>query len=73
MSLSKVKQLYEAKRSEVNAIAETDLLPFTKWLAENKAEVYAKTLEANAKGKKPKKLLIQVMHLYLKWKAEGGK
>ena len=73
MSLHKVKQLYEAKRSEINAIAETDLLPFTKWLAENKAEVYAKTLEANKQNKKPKKLLIQVMHIYLKWKADGGK
>jgi len=73
MSLSKVKQLYEAKRSEVNAIADADYPAFLKWFATNKPELYAKTLEANAKRKMPKKLLIQVMHLYLKWKAEGGK
>jgi len=73
MSLNKVKQLYEAKRSEVNAIAETDLLPFTKWLAENKQEIYAKTLEANAKRKMPKNLTWQVAAIYIKWKTDGGK
>jgi hypothetical protein len=73
MSLSKVKEVYQSKRQQIDAIAESDLLPFTKWFAENKQELYAKTLEANKQGKKPKKLLLQVMKEYLKWKTAGSK
>ena len=73
MSLNKVKQLYEAKRSEVNAIADADYPAFLTWFATNKPELYAKTLEANAKRKMPKKLTSQVAAIYLKWKTEGGK
>lgn len=73
MSIKKVKSLYEAKKMEVNAVADADYKPFLKWLAENRPQLYAETLTANAAHKQPKKLIMKVMYEYMQWKADGGK
>jgi len=73
MSLRKIKRLYNEKKAEINATMNTDYPAFIKWLTVNHPQLYAETLEANKRNKKPVKLLAKVMKEYLKWKSSGGK